>query len=284
MQYNFLYLSVDTDYLFPIRTRNISYFKYIKERITKLYPTLFLIVLFLLVVIPLWEGGINPATIRSLLLKLTLLFNFIPGEALSVTGPFWFFSLIVQLYLLFPLLLFLQRKYGDGSLLLVSAFSLLITLIFNNYFYARDVSLYVLFVGQLPVFCMGIYAASKPKFHLPDGLIIAALILFILGNEFELFWYFSSVAFTLFMLPICFVLFQLVEKISWLNSFLLYSGSISLYLFAVHGLARFPFEYISEKYENLFITSALSLVYLAGVYFLAWGVKRFDWKVQTRIS
>ena len=263
--------------------RKISYFKFIKERIKKLYPSLFLIVVFLLVAIPIWEGSINPATIKSLLLKLTLLFNFIPGEALAVTGPFWFFSLIVQLYLLFPLLLKLKRKYGTEILLIIGAISLLLTIILNDFFHSLDVSLYVLFIGQLPVFCLGIYVASKPDIHLPNVLIVAALVIFYLGNEYELFWYFSPVAVTFFMLAFFLFLFPAISKVKWLNSFLLFSGSISLYLFAVHGIARFPFEYISEKYENALITSLLSIVYLGGVYFLAWIVRRFDEKAQAFI-
>ncbi len=264
-----------------IKNKEIYYFKFIKERIQKLYPTLLLIVVFLLVAIPIWEGEINPATIKSLLLKLTLLFNFIPGEALAVTGPFWFFSLIVQLYLLFPLLLKLKRKYGAEFLLLVGGISLLLTIILNDFFHSLDVSFYVLFIGQLPVFCLGIYFASKPNIHLPNILIATSVLLFFLGNVYELAWYFSDVTFTIFMLAFFLVLFPVLTKVKQLNSFLLYTGITSLYIFAVHGIARFPFEYMSEKYENDMITSTLSLVYLGGVYLLAWGVKRFDEKVQS---
>lgn len=263
------------------KNKKITYFRFMKERIRKLYPTLFLILIFLLVAIPIWEGSINPATIKSLLLKFTFLFNFIPGEALAVTGPFWFFSLIVQLYLLFPFLLKLVRNYGSETLLIIGAISLFLTIIFNDFFHSLDVSLYFLFIGQLPVFCLGIYFASKPVTRLPNILILAALLIFSLGNSQELFWYFSPVAFTLFMLAFFLHLFPVISNVTWLNSFLLFSGSISLYLFAVHGIARFPFEYISEKYENDFITSFLSIVYLGGVYLLAWMVRRFDQKVHS---
>jgi hypothetical protein len=75
-------------------------------------------------------------------------------------------------------------------------------------------------------------------------------------------------------------IFSALGKRKNLYSFLLYSGSISLYLFAVHGIARFPFEFISEKYDNALITSTLSLVYLAGTFFLAWLTGLFDKKVQ----
>lgn len=262
------------------KNKEISYFKFLGGRVKKLYPTLLLIVVFLLLVIPIWEGGINPATIKSLLLKLTLVFNFIPGEALSVTGPFWFFSLIMQLYVIFPLLVYLINKHGSMSMLLVGAVSLLITLVFNNYFHSLDLSLYFLFIGQLPIFCLGIYFASKPVIHIPSSAIIIALVIFSFGNINELIWYFSFPAFGFFMLAFFLSIFSTLKKRKRVYLFLLYSGSISLYLFAVHGITRFPFEYVSEKYDNDFITTSLSLVYLAGTYFLAWVTGLFDKKVQ----
>ncbi|MEO7317250.1 MAG: acyltransferase [Ginsengibacter sp.] len=262
------------------KNKEISYFSFLGQRIKKLYPTLLIIVFFLMIAIPIWEQKINLSTIKSLLLKLTLLFNFIPGEAMSVTGPFWFFSLIVQLYIIFPLLAYSTKKFGSVSVLLIGAVSLVITIFFNNYFDSPDVSFYFLFIGQLPVFCLGIFFASKRVIHLSTNAIIVAIIIFSLGNINEIFWYFSFPAFTIFMLAFFPGIFSALGKRKNLYSFLLYSGSISLYLFAVHGIARFPFEFISEKYDNALITSTLSLVYLAGTFFLAWLTGLFDKKVQ----
>ncbi len=263
--------------------KEISYFKFLGQRIKKLYPTLLLIVAFLLVVIPFWEKEFNPDTITSLLLKLTLIFNFIPGEAMSVTGPFWFFSLIVQLYIIFPFLFYLIKTYGSLSMLLMGAISMMITVIFNNFFTSLDVSFYVLFIGQLPVFCLGIYLASKPDIHIPSSAKIVAIVIFLLGNINELFWYFTFPAFTIFMLDFFLRTFSKFEKREKVFSFLLYTGSISLYLFAIHGIARYPFEFVSEKYDNAIITSTLSIVYLAGTFFLAWLIGLYDKKVQAFI-
>lgn len=265
------------------KNREISFVNFLVGRIKKVYPTLLLIVVFLLIVIPIWERGFNAETVKSLLLKLTLVFNFIPGEATAVTGPFWFFSLIIQLYIIFPPLMQLTRKFGPYSMIIVGVISLLITSAFNNYFYLKDVSLYSLFIGQLPVFCLGIYFATKPVFNLRTSVIIVSMIIFSLGNVNEVFWYFSFPAFVIFMLAFFLEIFSLVKKKNIIYSFLLYSGSISLYLFAVHGIARFPFEFVSEKYDNALITSSLSLMYLAGTYFLAWLTALFDKKIQATI-
>ena len=39
--------------------------------------------------------------VKSLILKVTLLSNFIDGEQLSMSGPWWFISFIFQFYLYF---------------------------------------------------------------------------------------------------------------------------------------------------------------------------------------
>ncbi|MEO6682937.1 MAG: acyltransferase family protein, partial [Ginsengibacter sp.] len=255
-------------------------FEFLVGKIKKLYPTLLIIVLVLLVIIPLWQKMVDPEIVRSLLLKLTLFFNFIPGEALAVTGPFWFFSLIFQLYIIFPVLFYLMERYGQKILYWVSGVCLAITILFNDYFVAKDVSLLVLFVGQLPIFCMGIYFASRPVNRLPFALILTAIFIFAIGNVNRFIWHFSFLAFTLFMLSFLISIFPILKRSGKIYSFLLFSGSISLYLFAVHGVTRIPFEYLSEKYDNSFITTILSFIYLGGVYLLASFVRAFDQKVQ----
>ena len=91
-----------------------------KKRIKKLYPTLVLGIA-LAVVIYIFEQQLFPGLpmIKSILLKLTLLYGFVPNEALTISGPWWFFSVIVQLYAIFPLLLWLVREKGPNSILVV---------------------------------------------------------------------------------------------------------------------------------------------------------------------
>lgn len=265
------------------KDKNISFSKFLWKQVKKLYPSLLLVIILLMVVIPIYEGGVNPDTYKSLLLKLTLAHNFIPGEALSVTGPFWFFSLIVQLYILFPFLMGIIKKSGPKSMLIVGSLFLTLTIVFNQYFIPHDLNLNYLFVGHLPVFCLGIYFATRPVINLSAGLVIGSIVVFILANEFAFFWYFSFLSFTIFILALFIYLFRILSHFHKFEIFLLYSGSISLYLFAVHGIARFPFEMVSEKYDQSLITSLLSLVYLAGTFFLAYLVKKADEKIQSAI-
>ena len=265
------------------KNKKISYPDFILNRMKKLYPSLLIVVISLMVVIPLYEGGVNPATYNSLLLKLTLAHNFIPGEALSVTGPFWFFSLIVQLYVLFPFLMGMLNKFGPVSLLITGGIFLSLTMVFNRYLIPHDLNLNFLFIGHLPIFCLGIYFASRPFIKLSPLLIISAIVIFILANEYAFLWYFSFLSFTIFMLALFIHLFKILPHLHKIQRFLIYSGTISLYLFAVHGIARFPFEMVSEKYDQSIITTLLSVVYLGGTFLLAYLVRKADEKIQKAI-
>lgn len=100
----FIFISSYGLYL-SYKTKKIHLIPFLKKRLIKLYPTLLIAVILLLILSIVYNGFPSIERLIHILLKLTLLFNFIPGEALSISGPWWFFSLIFQLYLVFPILL-----------------------------------------------------------------------------------------------------------------------------------------------------------------------------------
>ena len=264
------------------REREIHFLKFLKKRMLKIYPALVIVVLLLLIFITSYEAGFpEPEKLKSILLKFTLLFNFIPGEALSVSGPLWFFSLIVQLYFVFPFLLFITKKYGENGMLFMALGFVIISLLFNPFFVRHDLSLYFTFIGQLPVFCLGIYFAARPVIKISNGIIIVALFLFVTGNVNEYLWHFSFAAFTILMLAAFIFLIPLLERFKKLNTFLVFTGGFSLFLFAVHGMVRYPFEAIAEKYNDSFITTFLCLIYVGATYLFAGIVRWIESKFQT---
>ena len=105
----FIFISSYGLYL-SYKAKEIQLLPFLKKRLIKLYPTLVIAVILLLITSTAYSGLPDAEKLQSILLKLTLLFTFIPGEALTVSGPWWFFSLIFQLYLVFPLLLMLTKR------------------------------------------------------------------------------------------------------------------------------------------------------------------------------
>lgn len=100
-------------------------------------------------------------TLPDLLGQLTFVVNLFPYPGTHIhPGPFWYFGLTLQLYLLYRLMLW---RTGRTGLLLTAAASLLgqTALLAAGGVWPTDVLEYVRynFVGALPPFCMGLYAA-----------------------------------------------------------------------------------------------------------------------------
>src|SRR5690606_9387250 len=124
------------------------WWSFMKKRLNKLYPTL-LIGIVLVVTIYMFTSGRFPSAhmVKHSLLKLTLLYNFIPHAALTVNGPWWFFSVIVQLYAIFPILKFIIKKYGPNALLVLAFIFILLSGAFVTFIDIQGFSIYYTFVG-----------------------------------------------------------------------------------------------------------------------------------------
>lgn len=279
----FIFISSYGLYL-SYRKKEIHLFPFLKQRLIKLYPMLVIAVILLLIVSSAYSGFPDGEKLRSILLKLTLLFNFIPGEALTVSGPWWFFSLIFQLYLAFPFLLNLIKRYGRNSMLITAAVFILITIPLNPVLVRNDLSLYYTFIGQMPVFCLGIYFADRGNFKMNAGIIILSILVFVFANVNQVIWNFGFIAFTLILLAFFFAARPYLRRFKRLNNFVAYTGKISLSLFAIHGMMRLPFLKIAEKYEHPFFTLVICLIFLAAAYVMAWFVRIAESRVQRLIS
>jgi len=265
--------------------KNISWLPFMKKRIRKLYPTLVLGIA-LSVLINLIQLKILPGlpVIKSILLKLTLIYGFIPDEALSISGPWWFFSLIVQLYAVFPFLLWLLQKGGPNSLLIVVFLFVGISMALDLFIEIPGTSVYFTFIGQLPVFSLGLYFAAQGQIKISTTILLMALVIFSLGNINQYAWYFSFLAVTLIMLKALIWAIPIIRKFANLNFFLEFTGSVSLYLFVVNGLLRHRLITTAEKYNDPFITLGLSFVFLAFVYLMALILRYLQKQIQEFID
>lgn len=267
------------------RNKNISWANFMKRRITKLYPALVLgIGLFLLIYV--FQLQILPglSILKSVFLKLTLLFGFIPNEALTISGPWWFFSMIVQLYAIFPLLLWILRRKGPNALLVIVFLFIGLSMILDLYMKIPGTSVYFTFIGQMPVFSLGLYFAAQPQIKISTSILILSVIVFALGNVNQYAWYFSFIAITLILLAGVILLIPIIRKFRLLNSFLEFTGSISLFLFAVNGMLREPFVILAEKYHNAVINLGLSFAFVIFVYFVALIIRLFEKLMQEFFS
>ncbi len=238
------------------------------KRILKIYITFTVAIGILLIYNNLvLDNQITYETLKTVFLRLTLLANWIPERVFSLTGPYWFYSMIVQLYLCFPILLVINRKYKYGLwIVLILAFTF--TYIANPYFLSFELSLYYNFIGNLPVFVLGIILAYNSNYRFPKWLWILSLIIFIVGQFNISFWYFSPITFVLVSIPII-LFFKTKLRCTNINKIVGYIGKLSMYLFAVNGFMRKPWVGFSNNESMDFYTYFYFFIFLILVFIMA---------------
>ena len=145
---------------------------FVLDRLKKLYPLLITgIVVFILATIVLTGHSLKADEWRELGWKMLFIHTLLPNSGISLNGPWWFFGMIFQLYLLFPWLYQLIRRWkgmGFAGVCLVSYGLIFLFLkVFNLHggFIVMQNS-----IGHLPEFCLGILLAfSVDKRPLSPG-------------------------------------------------------------------------------------------------------------------
>ena len=250
----FLFLSAYGLYI-KYEKNKLNYLKFIKERIFKLYPA-FLVAIFLwLIYIGLISGkGILPLFLESsesILYKILGVSNFIEGELYSLNGPWWFISLILQFYIIFPILLKIDHKYSKYGLLILSICSLIIASLIN-----LNIPITGTILVHVPEVSLGIYMARKGTIKINNYTLFIIFTIFILSNYIYSIWYLSFITATLIYL----IFINLVNY--KLNDFFIFFGKISIYLFLINGFLRYPLVGYAKYIDKWHISLFLSIVFV----------------------
>ncbi len=262
--------------------KKYSWLSFLVKRLSKLYPT-FLLAIGLLLLLILFRKETVPdlAYFRALLWKLLFIHAFIPKESLSVNGPWWFYSLIVQLYVLFPILLGIHKKFPRFGMAIVTLASIVFGLT-NGLDMAKGLGLdyYALFPIHLPQFCLGIFLAcsgEKVRWLWGRWAFCGGIVLMGLGNWFEWAWHVSFLGSAIVLLIGGLWAERFLRnkfQAGW--SLVVFYGGISMTLFAIHGFLRGPFVNLSKTYESTFWTFVFSFCFVLVATLFAKGVMRFE--------
>lgn len=206
--------------------------------------------------------------IKSIPLLLLFVHTLTPDTGTMICGPWWFLGLIVQLYLIFPLIVNLTKRFGKITLLFITIISYIIfytsLFILNN-----DNGIYITqnAPAHLPEFCLGIWLALTKEKKNNIIWLVLALIVFCLGNVYEIFY-------PLTFISVCIIfvfIYQLIKDSKFRNNkttnAIKFIGSISMLLFITHGFIRTPFlnfnEYLCDITEyNIIIGIIIGLLYI----------------------
>ncbi|WP_131904140.1 acyltransferase family protein [Cocleimonas flava] len=260
----------------------LIYWQFIGERIFKIFPAFIIAIVIWLALEGFYSHGIfGPFKMLSMhyqeiLLKLTLLSNFIPDKALEPIGPWWFIPFIFQFYFVFPFLLKLHERWQETGLIALSAFCLVFTDTVEGHLYG--VNLYYTIVPYIPVFALGLCLAKKDtlisEIHIPKSFVALALVIFILGNIYQHLWVLSNISFILLFLVLMNIVIPKIK--GSLHRLLIFTGQISMGLFLVNGFLRFPMVRWAIEKDNWLYTLVLCFVFLAISYIMAVVVIRLE--------
>ena len=240
----------------------LNYFDYLFKRLKKLYFLLFFGIILYIIFYFMLNGKFygTARTIKQTLLLSTSISNLRHSTLYAMfTGPFWFFGLMVQLYIIFPLLFKIVKKYNN-YLVFFCSFLLIYTLYYFDL--TTTFSLFGTIIGHLPEVLLGISLAINEKTKPSLLLFISCLILFVISQI-------TTYIFPLSFLSMTIILIYTIEFIKkYLNSFwievLKYFGAISMSLFVVNGFFRlhplFKIEDHSLRGERIFLYLVLLFI------------------------
>ena len=240
-----------------------GWFSFMNTRVRKVYPS-FVLAVVLYVVFEYFRTSALPPpdTLKELVLKLSLLANFIPDRALSVNGPWWFYSFIFQCYAVFPLLVYVHRKLGPAGLFATAGAGLIFLAVLGPLLTGRGVNALHMVVGHLPEFCLGIYLAGRRELKFHGAWLLVAAAIFALGNRFGFAWPFSFLTGLILLLAGLQVIVPMIKKLPAPRAVVAYYGLISMYFFACHGFLRGPFVHVANKHTSPALSILLGLAFL----------------------
>ncbi len=263
------------------QNREVKWLQFMKQRLIKLYPAYLVTVLVYLLILTIKTGGLPSwVLLRLAIADLLFIQSFVPGEAFRLVGPWWFFPMIVQLYMVFPLVMAAYRRWGLQALYLIGALAWLITLIVNPLLDHDKYNLNYFFIGHLAVFCLGMVLAGKETFQIRYSVIILAFIILIAGNLFSYVWPLTMLAAALLLSVLTRTLQHALTGYRRQRLWIKGIGAHSLFIFLVHGFLRDPFVAIAQRHNNPFITALAAIIFLVVTLIVARLIK----KIQTPLG
>lgn len=199
---------------------------------------------------------------------LLFLGNLVPDHVL-ITGPWWWFSLMMQFYLFYALVV---RKCNKSKLTLVALvlllFQLVMVILQDDLANSHGVVAYLHYnlpYSILP-FIMGVWLAryGGGELLLSAKLTIAALFVVVMGSYSPYFWVVAS------PFAVMIILQGRNLPLSWL-------GKISAWLFALHPIARYYVYYWLNAHQDPYETI---VVYLLLALFMSGVVHVIERKVR----
>ena len=205
---------------------------------------------------------------------LTFTENLRPGKLYYFVSVWWFLALIVQFYILFPWIYRFCLKSSAKRFFLVCGLFILVASILYQPMLEHQLYVYATPLGQFSVFALGVYFATGKT--LPKYSWIVFLLCLPLGFAYLSFFHLSFITVTILAL----LAYERLMKPSWAYSRVLqFVGSISMYIYIVHGDMRWILINWIETVQSSFLNYIVFGGYLLEVLACAWLCARLTKRV-----
>lgn len=203
--------------------------------------------------------NINFKTLKDFLLFLTFTNNLRPGALNDCVSVWWYLSLAVQMYLLFPLLLICVRRRPLVTLV-ASLMLVILCGIFNGYV-ARKFNIYLFAtpISQSVVFIFGIYVALYKR--VPFLFIVPCAICFIFGGVNQYIHALSYVSFVVVVVLLLNYKKSFSKGVCWL-------GAMSMFFYISHGDVKVLLVSVANGAHSLYVGTAIYLGYMIMILFV----------------
>lgn len=211
------------------------------------------------------------------LFSLTMLNNFICNIIPFEPGVYWYFGLTFQLYIIYLFVCDTKRAHR----LLLGGLCIILQFFLNSTWFPEQEGLSLVrhnFIGWLPLFLFGMGCAKNSREVKQCGYVIlltisvVALILMLAMNLNFYVWIFVP----FIALAFFYSLAKLTERGPVIKSAVLWLGSYSAYIFAVHPIARTIVLYAPIKMSSFFMTVVYVIVFCIGAMIYKLVVDRLN--------
>ena len=190
---------------------------------------------------------------KSVIYMVTYVVNLIPHQdQLLLLGPWWFFSLIMQLYVIYRLVLYRRGKMPLIIVTVVCMLLLLASVLVNDKQMQLLSYLRYNFVGSMLPFAMGIWMA-RYGVHYNWWQTTICLLLFVVCCFNKIAWLLSPFFFTLSCLPLVELKGKVRYALEWI-------GKLSSVIFVIHPIVRAYFINWIKDGGNWYVALLLYLI------------------------
>lgn len=193
-----------------LKSDRFSIFAFYYKRVWRIYPSFIVALVFCTLFN--WIQGVNPDP-NQIMTHILMIYNFDDRYIGGINGSFWSLAVEFQLYLIYPILLLLRRKFGiRKSLIIILAISLSLNfcILISSYEFGRPSSsvetnfpLLLWFGWALGCYLAEAYSTGRKVFNLSNLSISLFTLVLLLFSTFRpassLVFYYSPAIVAIFL-------------------------------------------------------------------------------------